>query len=172
MRGVVRDSTFTMLLRRSKVSDAESFLHLTNEVARETWGADSSDRFNLEETCKFLQRIVDEALPQIFAFRDGSLIGCCDIVSREARGSSHVGYLGLAVRKEYRRQGLGRRLLMECLSLARDAGIEKVELEVVSDNVPAVQLYTSVGFVNEGLKVRTRKVGDRYQDLQLMALWL
>jgi hypothetical protein len=49
---------------------------------------------------------------------------------------------------------------------------EKVELEVFSDNVGVVRLYDSFGFSHEGLKVRGRKLEDRYQDVKLMALWL
>jgi hypothetical protein len=63
-------------------------------------------------------------------------------------------------------------MLGNCLSLARNAGIEKVELEVFSDNIAAVRLYDSFGFRQEGLKVRGRKLEDRYQDVVLMALWL
>jgi RimJ/RimL family protein N-acetyltransferase len=154
------------------MADAESFLDLSNELARETWGADSPDRFNLEETRKLLRRVADESLPQVFAIHDESVIGSCGIIPRTARGASHVGYLGMGVRMAWRRQGLGRRLLLECILLARSAGLEKVELEVVSENAAAIRLYASVGFVSEGLKARARKVGDRYQDLQLMALWL
>ena len=80
--------------------------------------------------------------------------------------------LGMGVRFEWRRQGIGRRLLDACLSLARNAGIEKVELEVFSDNAAALRLYDSFGFRQEGIKVRGRKLEDRYQDVLLMALWL
>jgi RimJ/RimL family protein N-acetyltransferase len=47
-----------------------------------------------------------------------------------------------------------------------------VELEVFSDNVAAIRLYASFGFSQEGLKVRGRKLEDRYQDVLLMALRL
>ena len=71
----------------------------------------------------------------------------------------------MGVRSEWRRQGIGRRMLDACLSLARNAGIEKVELEVFSDNVGAVQLYDSFGFGQEGLKVRGRKLEGRIRTL-------
>jgi RimJ/RimL family protein N-acetyltransferase len=50
--------------------------------------------------------------------------------------------------------------------------VEKVELEVYSDNEGAVRLYERFGFKHEGLKVRGRKLEGRYQDILLMALWL
>jgi len=53
-------------------------------------------------------------------------------------------------------------MLEACLSRARNAGIEKVELEVFY--VGAVRLYDSFGF--------SRKLEGRYQDVNLMALWL
>ncbi len=56
-------------------------------------------------------------------------------------------------------RAIGRRMLDACLSLARSAGIEKVELEVFSDNVAAVRLYESLRFGREGLKVRGPKTG-------------
>ncbi len=36
----------------------------------------------------------------------------------------------------------------------------------------AVHLYESFGFMHQGLKLRGRKLENRYQDLMLMALWL
>jgi ribosomal protein S18 acetylase RimI-like enzyme len=78
----------------------------------------------------------------------------------------------MGVRFEWRRQGIGHRMLGACLTLARKAGIEKVELEVFSDNLGAVRLYNSFGFNQEGLKIRGRKLEERYQDVLLMALWL
>jgi RimJ/RimL family protein N-acetyltransferase len=103
---------------------------------------------------------------------DEEVIGFCDILPYTAEGFTHVGRLGMGVRSEWRRQGIGRRLLDACLPLARDAGIEKVELEVFSDNVAAIRLYESFGFKGEGTRVQGRKLEGRYQDVHLMALWL
>ena len=61
---------------------------------------------------------------------------------------------------------------MHACLLARNSGIEKVELEVFSDNLGAVRLYESFAFSLEGVKVRGRKLDGRYQDVKLMALWL
>jgi ribosomal protein S18 acetylase RimI-like enzyme len=128
--------------------------------------------FSLEQTRTFLKRVVDGALPQVLAVVEDEVVGFCDIIPNTAKGFTHVGRLGMGVRFEWRRQGVGRRLLDACLSLARKAGIEKVELEVFSENVAAIRLYDSFGFSQEGRKVRGRKLEDRYQDVTLMALWL
>jgi ribosomal protein S18 acetylase RimI-like enzyme len=115
---------------------------------------------------------MDDSQPQVMAVVEDGVVGSCDILSNAATGFTHVGRLGMGVRSEWRRQGIGRRMLDACLSLARNAGIEKVELEVFSDNVAALRLYDSFGFSEEGLKARGRKFEHRYQDVKLMALWL
>lgn len=51
-------------------------------------------------------------------------------------------------------------------------GLEKVELEVYSDNIAAIRLYERHGFKPEGVKKHARKFEGKYQDIQLMALLL
>jgi ribosomal protein S18 acetylase RimI-like enzyme len=159
-------------IRASRESDAASFNDAVNAVAAEKWYLATVDGFSLEQTRAYLHSIVEGSLPHVLAVAENEVVGFCDILSNAAKGLTHVGRLGMGVRLKWRRQGIGRRMLDACLSLARSAGIEKVELEVFSDNVGAVRLYESFGFSHEGLKVRGRKLEDRYQDVKLMALWL
>ncbi|MDP9008975.1 MAG: GNAT family N-acetyltransferase [Pseudomonadota bacterium] len=159
-------------IRPSRESDTASFRDAVNAVAAEKWYIATVDGFSIEQTRAFVQHIVAGSLPQVMAVVEKDVVGFCDILPNAAKGFTHVGRLGMGVRLEWRRQGTGRRLLDSCLSLARKAGIEKVELEVFSDNVAAVRLYDSFGFREEGLKERGRKLEGRYQDVKLMALWL
>jgi RimJ/RimL family protein N-acetyltransferase len=159
-------------IRPARESDAASACETVNAVAAEKWYLATVDGFSLEQTRTFLRRVIDGSLPQVLAVLGDEVVGFCDILPNPAKGFTHVGRLGMGVRLEWRRQGIGRRMLEACLSLARSAAIEKVELEVFSDNVGAIWLYESIGFSPEGLKVRGRKLENRYQDVKLMALWL
>jgi ribosomal protein S18 acetylase RimI-like enzyme len=159
-------------IRPSRESDAASGCDAVNAVAAEKWYLATVDGFSLEQTRAFLKRVVSGSLPQVVAVLEDEVVGFCDILPNTAKGFTHIGRLGMGVRFEWRRQGIGRRMLVACLDLARDAGLEKVELEVFSDNVAAIGLYDSLGFSQEGMKVRGRKLEDRYQDVTLMALWL
>jgi len=62
----------------------------------------------------------------------------------------------------------------ELLGWARsDPRVEKVELQVRSSNEPAIGLYRSLGFVEEGRKTRRVKIGPgEYIDDVYMALWV
>jgi ribosomal protein S18 acetylase RimI-like enzyme len=159
-------------IRRARQSDTASLSAAVKAVAAEKKYLATVDGHSLEQTRAFLRHIIDRSLPQMTAVADGAVVGFCDIIPNTVEGFTHVARLGMGVRSEWRRQGIGRRLLDACLSQARNAGIEKVELEVFSDNVGAVRLYESCGFKEEGSRVRGRKLEGRYQDVKLMALWL
>jgi ribosomal protein S18 acetylase RimI-like enzyme len=171
MIGMMRSGA-QVQIRRARESDAVSFCEAVKVVATEKWHLATVDGFSIEQTRAFLKRVMDDSQPQVMAVVEDNVVGFCDILPNTATGFTHVGRLGMGVRSEWRRQGIGRRMLDACLSLARNAGIEKVELEVFSDNVAAVRLYDSLGFNEEGLKARGRKFEHRYQDVKLMALWL
>ncbi len=57
-----------------------------------------------------------------------------------------VHLLNLVVTPEFRRRGLGRRLLAAMMTIGRRAGAEKVYLEVRPTNEAALDLYRSFGF--------------------------
>jgi RimJ/RimL family protein N-acetyltransferase len=158
------------VIRRSKSGDAEAFRESVASVARERRYLSTLDGFPLNETRAFLQRIEKEQLPQVVAACHDRIVGWCDIVPKDGSSFSHVGTLGLGVVKEWRRQGLGRRLIDECLALANATILEKIELVVYSDNLVAIRLYESVGFTHEGCRRKARKLDGSYQDVLLMAL--
>lgn len=62
----------------------------------------------------------------------------------------------------------------ELLRWARaNPGVEKVELHVRSVNARTIELYRSLGFVEEGRKTRRLKIGrNAYFDDIYMALWV
>jgi ribosomal-protein-alanine N-acetyltransferase len=53
----------------------------------------------------------------------------------------------IAVHPDFRRQGLGKKMMMWLLEDARSAGMEKMTLEVRTGNVAAHGLYLQLGFV-------------------------
>jgi ribosomal-protein-alanine N-acetyltransferase len=86
---------------------------------------------------------------------------CFLYVARTAEGRP-VGYCSFwrifdeahinnfAVHPEWRRQGLGRRLLAFVLDAAEAAGAPRATLEVRASNLPAIGLYMAGGFVVAG----------------------
>lgn len=63
------------------------------------------------------------------------------------RTSKWLGSIqNVGVIPEHRGQGLGRALVLRALEGFRDAGVQRVALEVTAANKPAVELYRRLGF--------------------------
>lgn len=81
---------------------------------------------------------------------DGAIAGHIDLRGRPEPASSHRTLLGMGVRHDLRRAGLGTRLVQEALAWARASGFAWVDLEVLSQNHKARALYVRMGFVETG----------------------
>ena len=51
-------------------------------------------------------------------------------------------------------------------------GVEKIDLEVFADNIPAIGLYKKFGFIEEGRKIKAIKSNEEYKDIILMSKFL
>ena len=159
-------------IRPTQLTDVESLRDAINAVAAEKWFLGTVTGFTLEQTRQFVSKIVQRSIPQVVALEGDRVIGWCDVLPGTMAGTAHVGRLGMGLLSNWRGKGLGRRLMQECIVLARRAGIEKIELEVYSDNVRALKLYTEYGFKQEGVRLRARRYEGREQDIVMMALWI
>ncbi len=65
-------------------------------------------------------------------------------------GSGEFHLLNLATHPDHLRRGIGRALLRELLRLAADLGAPTAVLEVRPENLPALRLYESLGFIRIG----------------------
>ena len=79
---------------------------------------------------------------------------------------AHIGTI--AVHPDYRRQGIGQRLLAYALLDAARRGIAAVHLEVRRGNLAAQELYRRFGF--ELVGVRSRYYHDNHEDALLLTL--
>lgn len=99
-------------------------------------------------------------------FRGGLLSGYLSAY----RVGDEAEIINLAVRGEFRRQGMGRAILVTVLKKWCDMGIKEGYLEVRATNAAAIALYSSCGFVPVGR--RPRYYPDTGEDAILMRLTL
>lgn len=124
------------------------------------------------ESCRaWVEQGLRAGNPHYVAVCDGRVIGWCDITRNLLVGFTHSSRLGMGVLAEYRRRGIGERLMAAALERAREIGIERVELGVFASNVAAKALYAKVGFVTEGVKRGARCLDGIYDDLVEMAIF-
>ena len=79
-------------------------------------------------------------------------------------GDTVAGYVGsqsvldaadmmnVAVHPAYRRQGIGRELVLALSERLKEKGVVRLMLEVRQSNAPAIALYESLGFQQVGLR--------------------
>jgi ribosomal protein S18 acetylase RimI-like enzyme len=102
-------------------------------------------------------------------FHDSELVGIAGLLIQEGRKEAHKGLLvGMYVRPNARKAGVGRRLVETIIEYARER-VELIQLAVVSENEPARRLYERLGFVEYGLEKKALKQDGRYYDEVLMA---
>ncbi|GMI14831.1 hypothetical protein TrLO_g296 [Triparma laevis f. longispina] len=87
-----------------------------------------------------------------FAVRDGGkVIGCLDFIYRNPRGTElnfeHIHLKNMMVKENYRRNGIGGKLLDSAFKFVKDEyKVESISLEVDDDNFKAIGLYKKKGF--------------------------
>ncbi len=84
------------------------------------------------------------------AFLGGVLLGYVAAAMHKEAGEIEI--YNVAVRREVRRKGVGKRLLSLLLQAGRQNGMGRAVLEVRSGNVPAIGLYQGLGFRQCGLR--------------------
>jgi ribosomal protein S18 acetylase RimI-like enzyme len=156
-------------IRRLGADDAELFRDIRLEALRcdaEMFGS-TLEAESVKPLSWFAERL--GASHVLGACRARKLIGIAVLIVHQSPKMAHKGVLvGMYVRPEARRTGVGRRLVEAIIGTAR-RHVELVQLTVVMGNEPARRLYAGLGFVEYGLEKRALKQGDRYFDEILMA---
>ncbi|WP_257347918.1 GNAT family N-acetyltransferase [Pseudalkalibacillus decolorationis] len=99
---------------------------------------------------QFLKRMVQEGLSapdSVIAFCDGTPAGIVLSGFRTVNGEviSYNGGTGVAT--EFRRTGVGKRMMEKVIEIYRKKGVSVATLEAISQNEPAVNLYETLGYV-------------------------
>ena len=159
-------------IREGRPGDASALVELARAVSSEPgdwllatdgWRSASAER-------RYLRAVRRSAHAAVFVAEvPEGLVGRLSVSRDPHPASRHVADLGLMVAAAYRRRGIGRALLEAAAEWARRHGVSKLELHVFPHNEPALRLYESFGFVQEGFRRRHYRRGAEYLDAILMA---
>jgi len=151
-----------MNIRQATTNDAASILQYLA-----TFWADGCNTViyrsslpNLQDEIKWLAQRDGEYGVVFVAEQDRKIIGLIDTIIPEIDEFKHTCEIGMSVLAAYRNKGIGRRLIQHLLNWANIKHISNVELNVFSNNLAAIALYASLGFVEDG----RRKNAVRLQD--------
>ncbi|MFE8697597.1 GNAT family N-acetyltransferase [Cytobacillus sp. FJAT-53684] len=161
-------------LRTGNLDDAEAVFEIQKEVISENeFMISVIEEFNetTEQQRSWIQTILEnERETIIVAESKGKVIGLIVFRSENTKRLAHTGHFFIMIKKDYREMGIGKLLITELLNWAKQNPlIEKVSLGVLSTNHRAISLYKSIGFIEEGRKIKEVKFSEElYVDDILM----
>lgn len=86
-------------------------------------------------------------LDVLVATLNDRVVGAAEIYTTGARGYGKIGVIGfIAVKKEYRRKGVGRQLVLEAEKVFRAMGCKFSAASTRGENVASIRLFTSLGY--------------------------
>ncbi|WP_055069918.1 GNAT family N-acetyltransferase [Clostridium massiliamazoniense] len=107
---------------------------------------------------------------EIFENGKSKVVGICGLSISQNPRLKHCGVIGIMVNKNYQKKGIGRMLLEKVIDLADNwLMLVRLELSVFCDNERAINLYKSLGFVEEGIKKYAAIRNGKYDDEFIMA---
>lgn len=139
-----------MIIRRASVEDAAAI----SRISREDLGypcqpelvASRLEGLDLPREAVFVAQVEQEVVGYIHAEKYNTLYF-----------ESMVNLLGLAVLADYRRQGIGKTLLSQAESWAREQGIRLVRLNSGASRKGAHAFYRAMGYKDEKEQLRFLK---------------
>lgn len=138
------------LLRSPVVADASALLDYLRITAEETdfllrYPEECSMTLAQEEI--YLERSLQNPnAVMILCQVDGKIAGNCNLARNAKKKTQHRASIGIALTKEFWGLGIGTAMFAEMIRIAKDWGIEQLELEVFADNHRAMALYEKMGF--------------------------
>lgn len=142
------------MIRKMVLSDLEAVYKLEEKCFSVPW---TYDAFKGELTSNLLARY-------LVILHENKIVGYGGVWYIVDEG--HI--TNIAVDPDYRKKGLGQRLVAEMINQAIKNGIHQMTLEVRKSNIPAIHLYEKMGFEIAG--VRPKYYTDNHEDALIM--WL
>lgn len=113
------------------------------------------------------KNVLQKPASHIFiAEEGGNLCGMAAAYQEEGGKVCHVAYIwGVYVKKEYRGQGISKKIMQALLEeLQKNGEIAKANLNVNTAQLPAVELYKSLGFQMVGTLHKEMKIDGEFVD--------
>lgn len=162
-----------LTIREAELSDAEGVMRMMREIEGERLyrifeeGEQVGRVHDQEEQVRWFGRAENRRF--VLAFCEGELAGYAMLMGGEYAVDRCTGTVVLEVRKRCQRRGVGRALIGRLEESAREAGMRRLELTVLSFNDAAIALYEAAGFQKEGARRESRRIEGRFCDEWWMA---
>lgn len=164
----------TGVFRAPTVEDASALLEYLKVTAAETpflLRTPEECTMTVEQEQDYLRTaIASQNRVMILCEVDGKLAGNCQLDRKDKQKTCHRAMVGIALLREFWGLGIGTAMLTELTCLARQMGLEQLELEVIEGNQRAMALYEKMGYRTVGVKPNAIRLpdGTRLQEFYMV----
>lgn len=163
-----------MKIRELQITDAAEMIKLKKKLAVETkyMLRESNEVVSeIEKEEKLIESLISNPNSKIIASEvDGSLVGFLAASHRTLERIKHTATFVIGVEQAHWGKGISSSLMTEMFHWVEKNEIKRIELEVVSENKRAIELYKKYGFEVEGVKRKDHDIGNgQYLDTLIMA---
>ncbi|MDE3091511.1 MAG: GNAT family N-acetyltransferase [Chloroflexota bacterium] len=158
-----------LTIRRAEPSDYEAIAKILSGP-KAVWGTLQVPFPSVEAWRKRLAEPA-EGVFSLVASVEGELVGQLSLHTHpNSPRRRHAGELGMMVRDDWQGKGIGTALMHAAIDLAdKWLNLTRLELDVYTDNAPAIRLYEKFGFQVEGTRVGFAFRDGEYVDTFMMA---
>jgi len=156
-------------IRRAEPGDAEAVAKVFSGP-KAIWGTLQIPFPSIEQWRKRFAEPA-EGIHSLVACVDGEVVGTLGLHTfPNSPRRRHTGGIGMAVRDDWQGKGIGTALMQAAVDLAEKwLNLSRLELEVYTDNAPAIRLYEKFGFQVEGKHIDADFRDGEYADIFVMA---
>lgn len=155
-------------IRRASPADAEAYVEIFSSP-RVVWGTLQILYPSVEMWRKKLEPQDD--IIALVAVVENQVVGLISLHLNPNRPRrKHAAGIGMAVHENWQGKGIGTALMQAAIDLADNwLNLMRLELEVYTDNEPALRLYKNFGFEIEGTMRQDSFRAGKYADVYFMA---
>lgn len=137
--------------------------YMTEDNLHDVWMVESSSFSHPWSEQSFKDELKNKAAKYLVAYSDMQVTGYVGMW--EICGQCDI--TNIAVMPEFRRMGIGRKLLLSLIEYCQINSLSPITLEVRKTNTPAINLYRGMGFKDIGF--RKKYYQDTGEDAIIMS---
>ncbi len=160
-------------IRQITVDDAEAYLDLRAQLDSESkfMMLEPGERMTTieQERSRLTALLASDNSMVFLAVNEDKPIGFLWANGGMYRRNHHNVHIVIGIREDYTKQGIGKQLFRTCEAWARERGLHRLELTVMTHNHVGISLYQKMGFQIEGTAPHALQVDGEFVDLHYMS---
>lgn len=167
-----------IVIREVMPDDAEKLVPYLNIVGGESENLlieENDFGMTVEEEREYIKSLnkKEDSIMILATAENGEIISTAQLnrISTRSR-AKHRAEIAISVKKDYWAVGVGTAMMQTLFDFGKSIGIEIVQLEVRAKNEGGIALYKKMGFEKVGEIKKGFKFPDRYEDEDIMQVFI